>query len=288
MRILIVSILIIVFNLPSIGQDTTKVTTIPQDTLVKKYKKVMIIPFEADMYVCGIQPYLAATSGKTHLEIVDFFRKSVALEVQNKFLYTYNTASLIHHTDTNKDIFKAYDAVKYKFEIAPVEEEKKEEEKTLDKAKNLFKTKKKAKKYERGTVKDGNIVSVKNTEQKFANVVVTKKENLKFLSVKYKADLFVYITELDIENDISNQTAFINNDYERFIRLHYSMVDKEGNVVEKGVVSTKFPNNINDINVIKSTYLPILAQKLANKLPQPEKPKVDKKKAVNVTEKIKN
>lgn len=262
----------------------------PNDSLIRKYQKVMIIPFETNMYVCGIQPYLAASSGKTHIEIVDFFRNAVALELQNQFLYKYNTASLIHYSDTNKDIFKAYDAVKYKFEIAPIEEAEEEGEKKsgLDKAKTLFKGKKKSKKYERGIVKEGNIVSSKNTDQKFANVVVTKKENISYLSEKYNADLFVYITEMDIENDISNQTAFINNEYERFLRLHYSMVDKKSKIINKGIVYIKFPNSVNDITVIKKKYLPLLAKKLTAKLPQPVKPKVDPKKAVNVTEKIKN
>ena len=252
----------------------------------------MIIPFENNMYVCGIQPYLAATSGKTHLEIVDFFRNAVAIELQNEFLYLYNTASLIHYSDTNKDVFKAYDAVAYQFEIAPEEKENiTEKDNSLDKAKNKAKNifkKKKVSKYQRGLVKRGNIVSNKNTEQKFASVVVKNKGIISYLSKKYRADLFVYITEMDIENDISDQNAFINNEYERFLRLHYSMVNKRGDVIKKGLVYTKFPNSVNTIEEIKKTYLPLVAKKLRAKLPQPVKPKVDPNKAVNVTEKIRN
>ena len=60
----------------------------------------------------------------------------------------------------------------------------------------------KSSKFERGSTNDGQIVSLKNTEQKFASVVIKKKENITFLSEKYKVDLFVYVTEFDIENDI--------------------------------------------------------------------------------------
>lgn len=176
----------------TLAQDGPDVVGV--DTLQPKYNKVMIIPFEPDWYVCGVQPYLAASSGKTHNEIVDFFRKSVALELQNQILYLYNTASLIHHTDTNKDIFKAYDAVKYKFVIAPPEE--KEDESKLDMAKSFLKGKSKNEKYKRGSIEGGNIVSEKNTEQKIATVVVKNKETIKYLSEKYKTDLFVYILSL--------------------------------------------------------------------------------------------
>lgn len=281
-------VLLILANTNAMAQEKPDAIAYPNDSLIRKYQKVMIIPFENNMYVCGIQPYLAASSGKTHIEIVEFFRNAVALELQNQFLYLYNTASLIHYSDTNKDIFKAYDAVSYKFEIAPIEKEDgAEKENSMDKAKNLFK-RKKSKEYQRGLTKEGNIVSDKNTEQKFATVHVRKKENIAYLSKKYRADLFVYITEMDIENDISNQSAFINNEYERFLRLHYSMVNKKGEVISKGLVNIKFPNSVNTIEEIKKTYLPLIAKKLTAKLPQPVKPKVDKTKAVNVTEKIKN
>jgi len=280
-------LILVLANTIAVGQEKPDAIAHPNDSLIRKYQKVMIIPFESNMYICGIQPYLAASSGKTHLEIVEFFRNAVALELQNQFLYLYSTASLIHYSDTNKDIFKAYDAIAYKFEIAPIEKEEIDQGNPIDKARSLFK-RKNSKEYKRGLTKQGNIVSNKNTEQKFAAITVRKKENIAYLSKKYKADLFVYITEMDIENDISNQSAFINNEYERFLRLHYSMVNKTGEVISKGLVHIKFPNSVNTIQEIKKTYLPLIAKKLTTKLPQPVKPKVDKTKAVNVTEKIRN
>ncbi len=260
------------------------------DTTKPMFKKVMIIPFERSMYLCGVQTYLAQKSKKTHNEIVDFFRESTALELQNQFLFRYNTVSLLHMNDSTKDLYKAYDAVSYKFEIAPVEQDGEEEPKNaIDKAKNLFKKKdQETTKYERGTTNDGQIVSRKNTAQKFANVIVRKQENLNFLAEKYRADLFVYVTEFDIENDMSNQTAFINGDYKRVLKLHFSMVDAKGKVIEKGLVSVPFPNTENDIYKIRTLYLPIVAKKMMEKLPYTPKPLVDEKKgkAVNAAEKV--
>lgn len=262
------------------------------DTTKPLYNKVMVIPFEKSMYLVQVQTYLAQKSGKTHNEIVEFFRESVALEMQNQFLYKYNTVSLYHNNDTAKDLFKAYDAVRYKFEVAPVEEpdgEEEESENSIDKARNLFKRKPQTEKeYERGTTSKGQIVSTKNTAQKFANVVVTKPELLQKLHKKYNTDLFVYVTEFDIENDISDQTAFINGDYKRLLRLHYSMVDKDGKIVEKGLVTIPFPNNENDIYRIRTLYLPLAAKKLSEKLPFRAIPVVDpiKGKAVDAGSKV--
>lgn len=283
---LLLSLLVSLTVFKGIAQNRPDVVL--PDTAKPLYKKVMIIPFEKNMYLCGVQSYLAQKSRKTHNEIVDFFRESTALELQNQFLFRYNTISLLHYDDTARDLFKAYDAVAYNFEIAPVEEE--EEPKTaMDKAKNLFKKKEsKASKYERGTTNDGQIVSRKNTDQKFANVVVKKKENLTYLSNKYKADLFVYVTEFDIENDMSDQTAFVNGTYKRILKLHFSMVDEKGKIVEKGLATVTFPNNENDIYKIRTLYLPIAAKKMMEKLPFTPAPMVDEKKgkAVNAAEKV--
>lgn len=260
------------------------------DTTKPLYKKVMIIPFEKNMYLCGIQSYFAQKSKKTHNEIVDFFRESTALELQNQFLFRYNTISLLHYDDTARDLFKAYDAVSYNFEIAPKEEEEEAPKTKMEKAKNLFKKKEtKPSKYERGTTNDGQIVSRKNTDQKFANVVVRKPENLTYLSEKYRADLFVYVTEFDIENDMSDQTAFVNGTYKRILKLHFSMVDEKGKVVEKGLATITFPNNENDIYQIRTLYLPIAAKKMMEKLPYTPTPMVDEKKgkAVNASDKVK-
>ena len=260
------------------------------DTTKPLYRKVMIIPFEENMYLCGVQTHLAQHSRKTHNEIVQFFRESTVLELQNQFLYRYNTVSLLHYNDTTKDFIKAYDAISYKFEIAPIENEEESSKKTIDKARNLFQKKTvKSSKFERGSTSDGQIVSLKNTDQKFAAIVVRKKENIAFLSKKYNADLFVYVTEFDIENDMSNPSAFVNGEYKRLLKLHFSMVNKEGEVIEKGLVSIPFPNNQNSIYKIRTLYLPLAAKKMMDKLPYTPKPMVDDKKgkAVNASDKVK-
>ena len=261
------------------------------DTIKPLYKKVMIVPFEANMYLCGVQTHLAQESRKTHNEIVQFFRESTVLELQNQFLYRYNTVSLLHYNDTTNDLSKAYDAISYKFEIAPVEKEEETSKNAIDKAKNLFKKKEaKPSKFERGSTNNGQIVSLKNTDQKFASVVVRKKENITFLSKKYNADLFVYVTEFDIENDMSDPTAFVNGDYKRLLKLHFSMVNKDGKVVEKGLISIPFPNNQNNIYKIRTLYLPLAAKKMMDKLPYTPKPVVDpntnKGKGVNALDKV--
>ena len=87
---------------------------------------------------------------------------------------------------------------------------------------------------------------------------------------------------------MSDPTAFVNGDYKRVLKLHFSMVNKDGKVIEKGLVSIPFPNNQNNIFKIRTLYLPLAAKKMMDKLPYTPKPVVDDKKgkAVNASDKV--
>lgn len=240
----------------------------------KLYSKIMIVPFEEHMYLCGIQSKLAVESNRNHAQIIKYFRYGIASELQSKFLYLYNTSSLIHMQDTVHDLDRTYAAVRYKFEVYEEEQLEGEKEKEVGLKALKFKTKKKK---ETSTVastkiQNGQLVSQKNTQKKFASFTVKTPKTFTYLAEKYRTDLFVFVTEMDIENDISDQVALANNKYFRHLRLHYVMVDKDGNFISKGVVQTTFPNTVNKVSEIKSVYFPILAQKLALKLPAIPKP----------------
>lgn len=234
-----------------------------QDTSFKDYKKVMIIPFEDQMYLCGIQRQIAETSKKSHQEIVRLFRYGLASQLQNKFLYSYSTASLIHFRDTTQDLLQTYASIAYQFE--PYQKELTPEEAAAEKKK---KRKLKFKKKKEPTKLNGQLVSKKSTQPKFASLQIKKKEILTYLYKKYRTDLFVFITELDIQNDISNQVSLAQNTYKRDLRAHYAVVDSEGKFLSKGIVSTKFPNSVNSVSVITSVYFPKIADKLLLKLPK--------------------
>ena len=111
------------------------------------------------------------------------------------------------------------------------------------------------------------MISSKSTTPKFASLYFSHPEVLSYLSNKYGADLFVFITEMDIENDISDQVALANNRYKRILRIHYAIVNSDGEFIAKGVAETTFYNNVNKMEVIKSQHFPAIAEQIALKLP---------------------
>ena len=232
------------------GQSVTP----PRDT-VKAYNKVLIIPFEQNRYLCGIQKNFAESSNKSHSEIVNYFRYGLISEIQNEFLYHHRTLSLLHNADSVKDLYKTYSSINYIFTALPepLEDIKPKNNKNKSKKSTII---------DEGQIKSNRVII-----PKYARVNLLKPEILGYLNQKYGSDLFLFITELDIENDISDPIAFINNDYQRFIKVHYCLLDNKGIYLSEGVVKVNFPNTLNDMYLLKKEYFPVLAKLLAKELP---------------------
>jgi hypothetical protein len=235
-------------------QLKSQIVAPPRDT-IKAYNKVLIVPFEQNRYLCGIQKNFAESSNKSHTEIVNYFRYGLISEIQNEFLYHHRTLSLLHNADSIKDLYKTYSSISYAF--TPLPEPEEDQKQKGKKIKNEKYTK----------IEDGQVKSKREIIPKFAKVVLIKPEILGYLNQKYGADIFLFVTELDIENDISDPIAFINNEYLRFIKVHYCLIDNKGDFLSEGVVKVNFPNNLNDIYILKKEYFPVLARLLAKELP---------------------
>lgn len=235
-----------------------------------QYKKVMIIPFEENMYVCNIQNQLATTSNMNSAQIVRSFRYGAAAALQNKFLYLYSTTSLIHLVeDSLKDLRRVYGSISRSYE--PILEEPKEEAKGLAPVLKKFESKQQKKQGgEEGTrVQNGQIISHQNSTPRFMNTMIRDPKLLGYLSGKYETDLFVFLNEMDIENDLSDLVKVSENNYNRILKFHYTVYNHSEQIISKGVVSTTFPCTENNVGTIVKIYFPQIALKLAAKLPQP-------------------
>lgn len=242
------------------------------DTITYPFKKIMVIPFEENMFISGIQSDLIQKSGKSHKEIVKFFRYGIASAIQYEFLNSCKTTSLIHYNDTTHDLDRTYYSIFYKFE--PYEEKISDAESSKKSKTKDTKSDKKLEKESITKIRDGQIVSDKKINPKFASLQIKDSSVFEFLHQKYKADLFVFVTQLDIENDLSDQLALATDTYLRFIRAHYAILDVHGKFISKGVESITFPNTENEMERIQAIYFKELAKKLQKNLPKIIKPKV--------------
>ena len=247
--------------------------SLSQDTSYK-YKKVMIIPFEEQMYICQIQNLLANESKMNTSQIIRSFRYNIASSMQNEFLYLYSTTSLIHLVeDSLKDLHRVYGSISRTYDAIP-EEPKEENKKGLPLLKK-FEHKTKTPDNERTSIQNGQIVSHHDNTPRFMNAVIKDKKLLPYLNKKYGTDLFVFLNEMDIENDLSDPYKVAENNYLRILKFHYTIYNVKGQIVSMGIVSTTFPSTENNVGNIVKNYFPLITKQLATKLPQPRVPKVN-------------
>lgn len=267
----LITLIFISFGSLSAQKDSTVVDSNYQ------YKKVMIIPFEENMYVCNIQNQLATTSKMNSSQIVRSFRYGIASSMQNQFLYLYSTTSLIHLVeDSLKDLRRVYGSISRSFEAVPEEPKPETKGGLAPVLKKLEAKPKKQGQTETITkVENGQIVSHQNSTPRFMNTVIRDPKLLGYLHQKYGTDLFVFLNEMDIENDLSDLVKVSENNYNRILRFHYTVYNHRGETVSKGVVSTTFPCTENNVTNIVKLYFPEISRKIAAKLPQPVVPKAE-------------
>ncbi len=266
-RIIVLLLVVFCALQSAMAQDTAALDT------SYKYKKVMIIPFEEQMYLCQIQNLLANESQMNTAQIIRSFRYSIASSMQNEFLYLYSTTSLIHLVeDSLKDLRRVYGSISRTYDAVP-EEPKEENKKGLPLLKNFERKKKEDN--EKTHIQNGQIVSHYDNTPRFMNAVIKDKKLLPYLYKKYGTDLFVFINEMDIENDLSDPYKVAENNYMRILKFHYTIYNFKGKMVGMGVVSTTFPSTENNVGNIVKNYFPLITKQLATKLPQPKVPKVN-------------
>lgn len=206
------------------------------------YKSVLIIPFEDKLYLSDADRDIAQGSAvKDHHTIKARFRDGLMISLSAGSKLRYKALAFnFRDTVLQPDLYEVFSVLKYKYEDIP----KKDEEKT-----SIFKTvsntrEKKAPKGQLGA-SDG-------IDGKFMMPVIKKEETIHYLAEKYEADLFLFISQFEIKNDMSNATGFAYGGFSRNCNVHYAFYDQNSKLVDGGIASFTFSSDVKDINQIIS------------------------------------
>jgi hypothetical protein len=94
------------------------------------------------------------------------------------------------------------------------------------------------------------------------NVVVLDPELLASLHTQYGADLFVFLTQVEIKTTTKDCGDIQFRMYERDIKLHYAVFDKDGKQVMGDVTTVHFPSNSNEIHDIIEHNFPTIGEQI--------------------------
>lgn len=224
---------------------------------------LMVIPFEPKMYRSDIDRYIGKENGLNFNEVRGYFRLGLdnALMIKSK----KNFAAITMHSDDaaiNKDLYYIYKSIGYQYEPVPVKEEEEEQSKVQKLVKKLRKPEK-PKEEQETKVAEGQVVTRGEYVEKYTKTSIVNPNMLETLTEKYGSDFFLFINQLDlVDAPNTDQRDYGLDNYERLIRVHYTVLDQAGNVITSGRMEEAFSSRTNDIRKIIQNHFTNVAGKV--------------------------
>lgn len=271
-------IVICLFALASILTTTAQNSTTGKSEVsnVNGKASVLVIPFEAKMYLSDIDRDLGEANELNFQDIKAKFRAALDREIFIALKPYFNPLSFyaIEPQESRAELGYIYNSIGYKYEVVPQEEVVKKEnagKKLLGK----FKKKKKEEEYIEAGIQGGQIVSQVDNREKYMKTTLANPKLLTNLNQKYKATHYIFINQLDIKRSADRRYVASEEQYKREIKVHYTIVDNLGKEVSSGAIKSRFPSNQNDINKIIKDQFPLIAQRIVSNLLGPDKALVE-------------
>lgn len=200
--VLLVNIIIVAQDIPSF--DEFEVYTQDKDN------KILIIPFENKMYASAIDNELAEFNSLKYYDIKEEIKRGISSQILLTINKKTPAISMVHHKDSISEVLNyiynsiglKYDKVKTKDTV--VGEVKKTEliKDKLQKFVHQTKEHHEKTKYERASIKNGEIQSSSYNAERFMNVTIQNPNLLKELNIKYQTNYYIFINEFHIGNPI--------------------------------------------------------------------------------------
>lgn len=257
---------------PVISQDTSLKPSGEGNAEVQ-YNKILLIPFEPKLYMSDIDRDVAAKSNMRFTEIRGRFRQGLTDAMFVETMQQHKAVSMLSDDpEIAKDLNYIYMSVGYHYKEMPIEETPEEKTSGIQSLMNKAKKAIEPKQPEPGTrIENGQLASYADNKERYMNIKIINLNMLDYLSKKYEADLFLFITQLDIKKAADTDYRDLEaENYKREVKVHYSIIDKDGNEIGGGAAKTYFSSRENDIDRIMKTNFTAISQQVGSKLPQPQ------------------
>ncbi len=212
-------------------------------------KKILIIPYEQRMYLSDADHDISEYSDRSPEEIRAMFRMGLTEKLNAKLVTSYRTHSLLQdlQPEAMQDLDRIYGAIDYSFDTSYVILHPKPDS---AEATGKWNEKKARKKELEKRTATGDV--------RYMNVKILDPHLLTDLSKKYGADEFVFLSQAEIKTNAKDCIDFQGGIYQRDLKVHYSVYDKDGNQLYGDVAVVKFPSNSNEVGEIMEKNFPTL------------------------------
>lgn len=258
--ITILSILGLLFSKQLAAQGEIEFTASP-----KKTKKILLVPFDPNIYFNDATEIIAKKDKLTHDEVLLYFREEFNKQLYNALMDSCFVTSLLQTANTRdaeEDINNVYSIISYELGLAMPNRPENNEEKQQ----NFFTKRKERKEEERKKeeirqsktrVENGEIVGKRmSVEDKYLHIVLHQPEVLAEISRRRNVDYFLFINQFEIKGDYRDPYLSGNSKSQRIMKVHFSLFDSNGKLIHGGFGKNEIPFYLDDKREIVSLYFP--------------------------------
>jgi hypothetical protein len=102
-----------------------------------------------------------------------------------------------------------------------------------------------------------------DNHNRYMKADIKNKSILTQLGNQYGTDIFVFLTQFEIKTNYKNCLDIANKIYEREIRLHFTIYDKNGKLIGGNYAVATIPSDVNHMDEIVLKCFPLLSKGIA-------------------------
>ena len=233
-----------------------------------------VIPFDLKLYYSHFDREMCKANNMDPVALRESIRLAFMQSFESAIDTSKSTISLIQEGKFDADeLNMIHGGIGYNSQVIPekVDSNETEIKKLSKKLKKKFKKKEKPKKT--GTyIENGQIVTVKDTRKKYTASHIKNEALLVVLNQKYTNEVFVFINKFELTFPTnSSQSDIQHGRYQKEVKVHYSILSKEGKELTGGIASTLFPYEYKTIESLQEQVFPELVNMIMQDVPAKNK-----------------
>jgi hypothetical protein len=212
-------------------------------------QKILIIPYEPRMHLSDADLDISEYSELTPPQMRAMFRNGFTEKLNTSLSTSYPTYSLLQdlRPEARQQLDQIYAAIDYSFDTSYAILHPRPD--SAESKGHWNENKARKKELEKRTA---------TGDVKYMNVIVLDPHLLSALNQKYGTDMVVFLTQAEIKTHSKDCMDFQSKIYERDIKIHYAVFDKNGEQIYGDVATVRFPSNSNEIETMMAKNFPVL------------------------------
>ena len=228
---------LVLFTYSSFSQNTTRSEDPSLIKASNEKKRVLLIPFDPKMYMSDIDRSINRETKMNFKEIRDAFRSGIDFQLISQFKPAYSVISLLRDSvKSKKDLQFIYQSTGYKYTVTQGPE-KPADQKNISKGQLT--------------------VPTRGEEERYMRTVINQPGLLEAMNKKYGAELFVFVSEIDLKAIVDPE-----GNPGREADIHFTVYDLNGKQLGGGLAKSKFNNEQNEPKRIVSHAFPSAAHEI--------------------------